>query len=106
MLPRDDRWFLAYDPELNPEDRPTAPWVIATRGDGGFFDQEGYEVSPVGWAAPPEPQPKPTGWRLPSGHLSIAKAWEKDGPWRGYLVSFVRPDGTFDCPPSAPMAQI
>lgn len=92
--PKDDGWFLAFDPECQAR---TSPWVITTRCDGGFMDEACFPVHPQRCLALPDPQPEPTGWRWPTGHIEVSKAYvESTGTSQVWAVSYVMPDGTFD----------
>lgn len=92
--PKDDRWFLAFDPDWKTR---TSPWVIATRCDGGFMDEACFPVHPQRWIPLPDPQPEPTGWRWPTGHIEVSRAYvEGMIPSQVWAVSYIMPDGTFD----------
>lgn len=101
--PVDGRWFLAYDP-TQPASLATYPWVLATRCDDGFHDQDWNGVTVKGWVDLPEPWPKPTGWWPPSGTIKITEitgdGWTSNGkpvpvPWR-WLITVEKPDGSYD----------
>nr|WP_086491243.1 hypothetical protein [Novosphingobium panipatense] len=93
--PLNDGWILAYDPDLHDSFR-TSPWVIATRGDEGFFDSDGYPVEPRGWAPLPDPQPAGTGWTPPKGTVAISRARIFENGWYGWTVFIKREDGSDD----------
>lgn len=95
-LPRDDRWFLAYDPTLRQGAWSSAPWVIATRCDNGFCDHEGYPVAPERWAPIPDPQPAGTGWKWPEGTVEICRARINETRWSGWMAHLLKPNGDFD----------
>ncbi|WP_103728903.1 hypothetical protein [Novosphingobium sp. HII-3] len=101
--PMDGRWILAYDPSLS-EFRSSRPWVLATRSDDGFHDEEGNAVEVAGWEDLPEPRPKDTGWTPPSGTIHIrevtGEGWTSNGKpvtvnWR-WSISVEKPDGSHD----------
>ena len=93
--PLNDGWILAYDPDLADASR-ASPWIIATRGDEGFFDPDGYPVDPRGWVPLPEPQPIGTGWTPPKGSVVVMRARIFETGWKGWTVFIKREDGSDD----------
>jgi hypothetical protein len=91
--PEGDGWILAYEPD-RAERLP--PWRLATRCDEGWRDEDGYVIAPTMWARCPDPQPSPTGWGQPQGHLRICRAWSDQIPWLTHLIEVVKPDGSYD----------
>jgi hypothetical protein len=94
--PEGDGWIMAYDPSLDPKDWPTAPWIIATRFDGGWCNEQGYAIAPTHWWPMPNPQPVGTGWRKAEGVIVIAPGNAPAVKWSGFLVCVERPDGSDD----------
>lgn len=94
--PEGDGWILACDPSLDPKVCPTAPWILATRCDGGWCDENGYGVDPKHWAPLPDPQPTPTGWRKAEGTIVLAPGKAPSMKWAGYLICVDKPDGSVD----------
>lgn len=90
--PRDDGWILGLVGERD----FGLPWAFCTRCDVGWRDEDGYIVEPTHWLEIPHPKPRPTGWRPAEGHIEIAAARGVDWAWRGWMVSVVCPDGTYD----------
>lgn len=88
-------WILAYDTSLH-EFARSRPWVIATRTDEGFADENGYPVEVMGWCLLPDPQPQMTNWSVPAGTVKVCRAHIALSGWAGWMTYFVRPDGTDD----------
>lgn len=97
--PAGDGWILGLLPP-NARERLHfgVRWVICTRCDTGWHDDDGYDVQPTHWAALPDPQPEGTGWsaQKPGSYIEIVAARGLNHDWVGWLVSFVHPDGTHD----------
>ncbi|WP_312313126.1 hypothetical protein [Sphingobium yanoikuyae] len=91
--PECDGWILAYDPD-RAEHLPL--WRLATRCDDGWRDEDGYVIAPTMWARCPDPQPAPTGWGRPQGHLRISRAWSDQIHWLTHLIDVMKPDGSYD----------
>ncbi len=69
--PSDGSWILAY---VGDDPRPAArtqPWVIVTRCDGGWADDDGYIWQPSRWISIPDPQPANSGYTPPEGTIRI-----------------------------------
>lgn len=93
--PIDDKWRLLLDPHDDGRTRTTQPWVIGTRGDYGWHDEDGYPLYPTHFADLPDPQPSPTGWRPAEGTVEIDEI--VSGPFAGkWVVQVFKPDGNHD----------
>ncbi|MDR6789548.1 hypothetical protein J2Y58_002921 [Sphingomonas sp. BE138] len=94
--PLGDGWILGL---VHDDDRPAArhhPWVILTRCDTGWADEDGYLWSPTHWARLPDPQPPATGWRPPAGEIVVEVGWFGEERSPVWLASIVCPDGSYD----------
>lgn len=91
--PMGDGWVMALDPDRADGRQP---WVIATRCDDGWCDEDGFLVVPTRFFLLPDPQPAPTGWRPAEGVIRIIRAASADIPWLRYMVEVVRLDGEPD----------
>lgn len=93
--PVDDRWYLIQE-ALRDNDLRHSPWVIATRGDGGWHDDDGYPIDGIAWTALPDPQPKPTGWRKAVGTIFVCNGWLGDERAPIWVIGVTLPDGSND----------
>lgn len=84
--------------------------MLAARWDDGIHDTEGYPVEGQRWAYLPDPQPNPTSWIPPIGRISLSRGSIAETGWAGWIVDFVKTDGTYNyeresrsCSPAKPM---
>lgn len=90
--PMDGRWIIGFSSTL-PDDFVTRPWVIASRYDGGFADQEGYGVDLEFWVPFPDPQPAPTNWVPPIGKVYVERGYILESNWYGWIIFFDDAEG-------------
>jgi len=93
--PVDDRWYLIQETRRGDQLRHS-PWVIATRGDGGWHDDDGYPIDAIAWTALPDPQPKPTGWSKAVGTIFVCNGWLGDDRQPVWVIGVTLPDGRND----------
>lgn len=99
--PAGDGWILGLIDQNEHWSAKQQPWVLLTRCDKGWTDDDGHYFSPRAWALLPDPQPEPTGFRpIDGGYVNYQPAqWLHNGvpvPEWTWNVILNLSDGEYD----------